>query len=58
MGRFSNFVLGTPEQREHNARFNHRDVDPDSDEYLASHDRVVLAESDDNGMRGATDEEA
>lgn len=44
MGRISNFVFGTPEQREHNARFNHRDADPDSAEYLASHDRVVAAE--------------
>lgn len=44
MGRFSNFVLGTPEQREHNARFNNPDTDPDSSEYLASHDRVVAAE--------------
>jgi hypothetical protein len=44
MGRFSNFVLGTPEQRDHNARFNNRDTDPNSDEYLASHDRVVAAE--------------
>jgi hypothetical protein len=44
MGRFSNFVLGSPEQREHNARFNSPDTDPDSDEYLASHDRVIAAE--------------
>ena len=44
MGRLSNFILGTPEQREHNARFNHRDADPDSAEALASHDRVVAAQ--------------
>lgn len=44
MGRLANLILGTPEQREHNARFNNRDTDPDSDEYLAPHDRVVAAE--------------
>lgn len=44
MGKLSNFFLGTPEQREHNARFNHADTDPDSAEYLASHDRVIAAE--------------
>lgn len=44
MGKFSDFLLGTEEQREHNARFNHPDTDPDSDEYLASHDRVVETE--------------
>lgn len=44
MGRLTNLILGTPEQREHNARFNHRDTDPDSPQYLASHDRVVKAE--------------
>lgn len=43
MGLFSNFILGTPEERDHNARFNHRDADPDSPEYLASHDRVVAS---------------
>lgn len=44
MGKFSDFLLGTEEQREHNARFNHPDADPDSDAYLASHDRVIEAE--------------
>ncbi|MFI1485731.1 hypothetical protein [Streptomyces sp. NPDC020747] len=44
MGRIANKILGTPEQREHNARFNNKNTDPDSDEYLASHDRVVAAE--------------
>lgn len=41
----------TPAQQEarelrtaHNARFNHRDTDPDSPDYLASHDRVAAAE--------------
>ncbi len=29
---------------DHNARFNHRDTDPDSPDYLASHDRVAAAE--------------
>lgn len=29
---------------EHNARFNNRNTDPNSAEYLASHDRVVAAE--------------
>lgn len=28
----------------HNARFNNKETDPDSDEYLASHDRVIAAE--------------
>jgi hypothetical protein len=37
-------IFGTPEQQEHNARFNNRDTDPDSEEYLASHDRVIAAE--------------
>ncbi|MGW0537829.1 hypothetical protein [Streptomyces sp. NPDC003032] len=37
-------ILGSPEQREHNAEFNNKDTDPNSDEYLASHDRVVAAE--------------
>lgn len=27
-----------------NARFNHRDADPNSAEYLAAHDRVIQAE--------------
>lgn len=27
-----------------NRRFNHRDADPESAEYLAAHDRVVAAE--------------
>lgn len=27
-----------------NERFNHRDADPDSPEYLAAHDRVTAAE--------------
>ncbi|MFF0140454.1 hypothetical protein ACFYRN_28820 [Streptomyces sp. NPDC005227] len=44
MGKLSNFILGTPEQRDHNATFNHRDTDPNSSAYLASHDRVVKAE--------------
>lgn len=44
MGKLSNFILGTPEQRDHNAQFNHRDADPNSSAYLASHDRVVKAE--------------
>ncbi|MFJ8995578.1 hypothetical protein ACIRQH_34885 [Streptomyces sp. NPDC102279] len=44
MGKLSNFILGTPEQRDHNATYNHRDANPDSDAYLASHDRVVKAE--------------
>lgn len=51
MGRFSNFILGTPEQREHNAEFNHADADPDSPEYLASHDRVIAAEADAKAAR-------
>ncbi|MFJ9037957.1 hypothetical protein ACIRF8_15360 [Streptomyces sp. NPDC102406] len=29
---------------QHNARFNNKTTDPDSDEYLASHDKVVAAE--------------
>ncbi|MFI1160216.1 hypothetical protein [Streptomyces sioyaensis] len=28
-----------------NERFNHRDADPDSAEYLAAHDRVIAAEN-------------
>lgn len=44
MGKASDFFFGSPEQREHNARFNNPDTDPDSGEYLASHDRVVEAE--------------
>lgn len=44
MGKISNFILGTPEQREHNDRFNNPDTDPDGDEYLTSHDRVIAAE--------------
>lgn len=44
MSWLSNKVIGTPEQREHNARFNNSDTDPDSEEYLESHDRVVAAE--------------
>ncbi|WP_405673204.1 hypothetical protein [Streptomyces sp. NBC_01530] len=47
MGKLGNFFLGTPEQREHNARFNHPDTDPDSDAYLASHDRVVASQQTD-----------
>jgi hypothetical protein len=31
-------------RQEHNARFNNRNTDPNSTEYLASHDRVVAAE--------------
>lgn len=33
-------------RREHNDRFNNSSTDPDSPEYLASHDRVVAAEKD------------
>lgn len=44
MGWLTNKIVGTPERREHNARFNNRDTNPDSAEYLASHDRVVAAE--------------
>ena len=44
MGLFSNKIVGTPEQREHNARFNNPDTDPDGPEYLASHDRVIAVE--------------
>lgn len=44
MGKLSNFFNGTPEQRDHNAQFNHRDADPNSPAYLASHDRVVKAQ--------------
>jgi hypothetical protein len=44
MGRLSNLILGTPEQRDHNARFNTPDTDPNSAEYLASHDRVIAAQ--------------
>lgn len=46
MGKFSDFLFGTEEQREHNAEFNNGDTDPDSDEYLASHDRVRDAADD------------
>jgi hypothetical protein len=52
MGRISNFVLGTPEQRDHNARFNNPDTDPNSAEYLASHDRAVAAEQAAKGEEG------
>jgi hypothetical protein len=31
-------------KRDLNARFNNRDADPDSSEYLAANDRVVRAE--------------
>ena len=51
MGWLSNKIVGTPEQREHNARFNNRDTDPDSAEYLASHDRVIEAEQDSTNNR-------
>lgn len=44
MGRITDKILGTREQREHNARFNNKATDPDSPEYLASHDQVVAAE--------------
>jgi hypothetical protein len=44
MGKASDFFFGSPEQREHNATFNNSSTDPDSDEYLASHDRVIEAE--------------
>ncbi|MFD6432837.1 hypothetical protein [Streptomyces venezuelae] len=44
MGKLTEFLFGTKEQREHNATFNRGTTDPDSDEYLASHDRVVAAE--------------
>lgn len=27
-----------------NSRFNHKDADPNSPEYLAAHDRVIAAE--------------
>lgn len=47
MGWLSSKIVGTPEQQEHNARFNHPDADPDSPEYLESHDRVVAAEKKD-----------
>ncbi|HEY9370393.1 hypothetical protein [Streptomyces sp.] len=33
-------------RREHNSRFNNKNTDPDSPEFLASHDRVVKAEKD------------
>lgn len=32
-------------QAEHNDRFNNSSTDPDSAEYLASHDRVVATEN-------------
>jgi len=31
-------------RRQHNSRFNNKNTDPDSPEYLASHDQVVAAE--------------
>ncbi|WP_369211345.1 hypothetical protein [Streptomyces flavofungini] len=46
MGKFSDFFLGTEEQREHNANFNNGETDPESEDYLASHDRVVAAEKE------------
>ncbi|MGW0904994.1 hypothetical protein [Streptomyces sp. NPDC002853] len=46
MGRISDFFLGSEEQREHNGTFNNADTDPDSPEYLASHDRVIEAEKE------------
>jgi hypothetical protein len=49
MSWLSNKIIGTPEQREHNARFNHPDTDPDSQEYLESHDRVIAAEKTEKG---------
>jgi hypothetical protein len=33
-------------RRQHNARFNSKNTDPDSPEYLASHDEVVAKEKD------------
>jgi hypothetical protein len=55
MGLFSK----SPEEKaaiaarsEHNARFNHRDTDPDSAEYLASHDRVIAAEKAAKAKKG------
>ncbi|WP_326739126.1 hypothetical protein [Streptomyces sp. NBC_01022] len=36
---------------EHNARFNNSSTDPDSEEFLASHDRVVAAEADAKAAR-------
>lgn len=47
MGWLSSKISGTPEQWEHNARFNNPDTDPDSDDYLESHDRVIAAEKGD-----------
>ncbi|MFI6653193.1 hypothetical protein ACIBI8_37090 [Streptomyces sp. NPDC050529] len=32
-------------QADHNARFNHADTDPDSADYLASHDHVIATEN-------------
>ncbi|MGW4493788.1 hypothetical protein [Streptomyces sp. NPDC004376] len=43
MGKLGNFFLGTPEQREHNARFNHPDTDPNSPDYLDSNDRAAAS---------------
>lgn len=51
MGKVSNFLLGSPEQRQHNAEFNTEDTDPDSREYLASHDKVAAAEKAAKGDR-------
>lgn len=34
----------TAAQQDLNDRFNHRDADPESAEYLAAHDRVIAAE--------------
>ncbi|MFG3136093.1 hypothetical protein ACGFZA_07705 [Streptomyces sp. NPDC048211] len=36
---------------EHNDRFNNSSTDPDSEEFLASHDRVVAAEADAKAAR-------
>lgn len=44
MGRFTDMILGTPEQREHNARFNNGDTDPEGDEFVASNDQADDAE--------------
>lgn len=46
MGRLTDKILGTREQREHNARFNNGDTDPDSDEFVASNDQADDAEKD------------
>lgn len=50
MGWLSDKTFGTSEQQEHNARFNNPDTDPDSPEYLESHDRVIAAEK--NNKKG------